>query len=275
MSNVISCAVSALKIAATLPVAVVGFLILSWKYEESDDPIVINKTGTPVLLLHGSNANQKQWYLFRKYLDKNVAGHVFAVNMNSAGRCDDHDRDILDYAHTVHNKIIDLRSKYKEAGLNMDSIILVGNSMGGLVAGAYCTSEYMEKDVNTVKINAVITISTPWGGAPLADYFCDRDVYPQKYFCTDSIDRKNLVEKVLTWSNEQKIPIYNYGSKFDLLVPISYSLLPLPENQLLLDNRNDHWTTMLDPKLASEIADKWITPHTIILDKALLEEPLD
>lgn len=266
--NIVSDAVSAVKILATLPVAIASFLVLSIKHDKSDDPIEITNDRTPVLLLHGSNANQKQWYYFRKVLQKNMLiGHVFAVNMNQACRCDDHDRDILDYAHTVHDKIVQMRERYREAGFDMSSIILVGNSMGGLVAGAYCISDYITCEAPSVKIKAVITISTPWKGSPWADYFCDTDIYPEKYFCTNSIDRQNLVEKMLEWSNRELVPIYNYGSKFDILVPISRSILSLPEDRILKDNRNDHWTTMMDGKLAEEISARWISPHVEVLSR--------
>ena len=260
---------SLLKIAISLPIAIIGFVVLSFWHEKSDDPNLdfmrkhMNKTRkTPILLLHGSNANQQQWFLFRKWLSSDDVGHVFSLNMNKARRCDDHNRDVLDYAESVHQKLVAIKKLYSDCGVDITSIILIGNSMGGLVAGAYCISDYYDME-DTVKVEAVITISTPWGGTKIADWFCNKNKYPEKYFCTDSIDRKNLVEKVLQFSNAHGVSVYNYGSMFDLLVPLHSSHIPeVPKKHQHQDYRNDHWTTMLDRKLAIFVREKWVKPNT-------------
>lgn len=269
----LSNATAFIKIVATLPVALLGFVLLSYWHEQSDDPdeqtirnqLVTANAKTPILLLHGSNANQKQWFLFRRFLVSHEIGNVFSLNMNKARRCDDHDRDILDYSRSVHNKLLAMKELYAKCGVDMDKVILIGNSMGGLVAGAYCIEENP-----IVKVKAVITISTPWGGTKVADWFCDKNKYPEKYFCTDSVDRQNLVEKVVTWSEREQVPIYNYGSAFDLLVPVHSSHIPgIPNERQHQDNRNDHWTTMLDGSLARFIREQWVKSHTEELEQLL------
>ncbi len=252
-----------IKILATLPFVFSGFLFLSIWHNKSFDTRRIHKRRTPVLLIHGSHANQQQWFLFRQFLQNSEIGHVFTVNLNKRARKNDGDKDMEDYAVIVHNKLQEMQQRYKNAHIDMKNVILVGNSMGGLVAGAYCVKDFENK----VPVKALITISTPWNGSLVANYFCNRHLIPEKYFCTESIDRKSLVEKVLDKYRKNELVIYNYGSSMDWLVPPYYSELhELNKENTHVDDRNDHWTVMADRKVAHYIRRNWIVPNTEIFD---------
>lgn len=256
------------KVLVTVPVILGAFGVASFFPDYSLDPKVITNRLTPVLLIHGSDSNQQQWLVFRQFLSMYGIGHVFTVNLNKSPRKNDPNRDILDYARTVHNKLICMKKLYTKASLDMDQVILVGNSMGGLVGAAYCVSEFANIDQPLFKISALITISTPWKGSILGDVFCSSARFPEKYFRRHSEDRERLTRKMTDLS--KKIPVYTYGSSLDILVTVESSRFPNPADELI-DNRNDHWTTMVDDKLAEHVC-KWISMHCLDLNDLSKEE---
>lgn len=258
------------KIIATLPVAGIGLAIASIWHERSADPPQITNGATPVLLIHGSESNQQQFLFFRRALASEEVGHIFTINLNKRPRYNDKDRDILDYAVSVHTKLQQMRDLYASSGFDMSEVILVGNSMGGLIAAAYCVSDTIAEKV---EVAALISISTPWKGSWLADIFCSADQFPQKYFRRQSEDRIRLVTTFVKYARETQLPVYNYGSIFDMHVPPTSAQLDfLPQWNRLIDSRNDHLTTMLDGTLARYISDNWIAPNTVYLDTIRNEE---
>src|ERR1043165_3908497 len=94
------------KNMAMLPMLLTGFGLASFFYKFSLDPEDITIDLPPVLLIHGSDSNQQQWILFRQLLAKHRVGHIFTVNLNKKSLQNDPGTDILDYAHTVHDKIV-------------------------------------------------------------------------------------------------------------------------------------------------------------------------
>jgi pimeloyl-ACP methyl ester carboxylesterase len=247
-------------IVLTLPPALLCFGIACFFHTKSSDPIQVTKPKTPILLIHGSASNQQQWLVFRRFLETNDTGHTFALNLNKHPIKNDVS-NVTDYAKLVHTKLLSMKRMYLEAGYDMNEVILIGNSMGGFVGGAYCVSEAL---ADKISVAGLITISSPWQGSWMADKFC-KDIFPEKYFRRDSDDRKALVSRVQNHHQKGGLQLYTYGSQFDLLVNANASMFV--DAPYMIDNRNDHWTTMLDCKLAREIRTAWINPHTICLNK--------
>lgn len=262
--NIYDNTINVVKIIICLPWIAVTFLVLSMRHTYCLDPPCIKNKKTPILLIHGSHSNQHQWIYFRYFLKSKDIGHIFTVNLNRMSWCNDRNRDVVDYSRTVHSKLLEMKQMYKNHNINMDSVILIGNSMGGLVGGAYCISNILDK----VQVNALITISSPWKGSYIANIFCCKNKYPEKYFRKDSVERSLLVQKVMNFYETNKkngFEIYNYGSTFDMMVPIYSCQLNLPKENILVDNRNDHLTTMVDKKLTTFIREFWIQKHTQLL----------
>ena len=255
------------KIAITAPIWFGFYVFLSAWHTKSCDPKKLLKKGTPIILVPGSNGNQHLFYIFRLLLDHSKIGHVFSLNLNKHPRRDDHDKDMFEYADDVHKKLLKMKTQYRDQlNVDLDKVILVGNSMGGLVAGAYCIKQADKAYEEEFKISALITVSTPWNGSLVANYFCDRNVSPQKYFCTESMDRKTLTDRVIQLYNEDKLQIYNYGSSMDWLVPPYYSEMhDLPKEFIYTDDGNDHWTSMICRKVARIVTD-WSSLNTVDLN---------
>jgi pimeloyl-ACP methyl ester carboxylesterase len=267
--GLLQCAFDLSKILLTLPVAALGLTVASLWHDVSSDPESITSGKTPILLIHGSESNQQQFFFFRRALEGTNVGHCFAVNLNKKARRNDENCDVLDYVPPLHRKLLAMRELYQKAGYSMDSVILVGNSMGGLVGAAYCASKQLGK----IPVAALISISTPWKGSYLGDLFCSADRFPEKYFRRTSDDRERLIRSFVAVAMRDGIPVYNYGSIFDIHVtPASAQLEELvPTQNRLIDSRNDHLTTMLDWKLAGFIREQWISANTWELK--LLESP--
>lgn len=244
----------------SLPPALLCFGIASIFHTKSSDPTRITNNKTPILLIHGSASNQQQWLLFRRFLSANNVGHIFALNLNKHPIKNDV-ANITDYAQLVHLKLLAMKKLYLEYGYEMNEVILIGNSMGGFVGGAYCVSTTI---TDKIAVEALITISSPWQGSWMADKFC-QDIFPEKYFRRDSCDRKDFVARVQQALQEGALQLYTYGSTFDVLVPAPASMFGGVSH--MIDNRNDHWTTMLDRPLAHKIRSTWICPHTRSLRK--------
>lgn len=264
--------IDVLQIAVTLPVVHIAFTVASFFHKVSADPTSVTNWKNPILLVHGSDANQHQWWYFRKWLsskegesdDAETKGHVFSVNLNEKARRNDNDRDIFDYASRIRSRVREIKALYRSSGIPEDTfnnlkINLIGLSMGGLVSAAYCLDGADEPDC--LPVVTLITICTPWHGSYLADTFCNPERSPEKYFCRDSADRKHLVNLFLSYVIEKRklsrFEVYNYGSRFDWHVPAESAQLSLA-TQVVVNSCNDHSTVMMDATLARFIRDRWI-----------------
>lgn len=110
----------------------------------------VQKKGRPILLVHGYINNGSVWLIFKKRLEALGFGPIYVINLGHPFR------SIASYAEKVREK-----AKEIEKETNRSDLILIGHSMGGLVASYYATQM-----ANTV--TDVITIATPLQGTPVA-----------------------------------------------------------------------------------------------------------
>jgi hypothetical protein len=220
------------------------------------DPEKVSKLKTPILLIHGSNSNKQQWLLFKRYLESEETGHVFTVNLNERLLCNDKNITMDDYVKVVKEKIYDIKNLYYP---EVKEVILIGNSMGGLVAGSFLTKCNSDEFIS---IPALISISTPWGGSYLADLFCSRTKFPDYLFLTSCNERDNLKKSIFEKCKGKGTALYSYGSQLDYHVPHESSVLCTDGSLTKIDDRNDHFSTMFDRDLAKFIRVNWILPHT-------------
>lgn len=117
----------------------------------------------PILLLHGSGFNQSEWLVGRRFLNRKEYGSVFSINYDGLAS-NDPGKGIEDYA--LGPVSAEVRRIKKLTGC--DKVIVIGHSLGGLVAGYYA-EHGAERDGVTVE--HVITIASPWQGTPAVDMF--------------------------------------------------------------------------------------------------------
>lgn len=108
---------------------------------------------TPIILIHGYRHDNSGWTPFRSALEEEKIGPVFAPNLlDPCG-------DIREMAHEIAAIV---QYVHKKTG---KPVILIGHSMGGLVA-AYATQHLVPEGM----IRASLSIGTPLKGTRLSRY---------------------------------------------------------------------------------------------------------
>jgi pimeloyl-ACP methyl ester carboxylesterase len=211
------------------------------------DPACPERDKIPILLLHGSGYNQTEWIIGRQFLKGDQFGSVFSLNY--AGLLTNLPQNgIDDYAAgKVRDKILEIKEL---TGRN--EVILIGHSMGGLIAGCYA-EEYAEKDNITVK--QIITIGSPWKGSPAIDFLEKFRILPKKLtqMKVESAFLKGLASKALESEKAGTRNYYCIGSTTDLMVPAPFSnLTEDPKRQYILDTLG-HYGLIISPKVWGQV----------------------
>jgi triacylglycerol esterase/lipase EstA (alpha/beta hydrolase family) len=113
----------------------------------------------PVLLVHGVLVNDGVWIAFRRHLRQHGIGPIYTVNYGPPLA------DIELFAEQLDTKIDAILS-----ATGAKHVVLVGHSMGGLVARAYL------RRFGASRIARVITLGTPHHGSVLAYMFPGRSL---------------------------------------------------------------------------------------------------
>ncbi len=207
---------AALSDLALLPVA--GILLGAAKANVNFNPSVVKQGKTPILLLHGSGFNESEWVLGRQFLKKEKYGSVFSVNYDGLVS-NDPAKGIDDYAmEKVREKISEIAKQTAQS-----KVILIGHSMGGLIASYY--AERLSAEDN-IEVKLVITIASPWKGAPLLGCLAEAKK-PKRYrqMTPASPFLEELAARALTSRQEERRSYYTIGSTMDPMVPAPASKL--------------------------------------------------
>ena len=196
---------------AVVPIA--GLLILYMLTKPNFDPVHPKTDAIPILLIHGSGFNESEWVLGRQLLKKTQYGSVFSLNYEGLVS---HDltKGIDDFAAgKVRDKILEIK---KQTG--QDRVILIGHSMGGMIAGRY--AEHLAAQ-DGMKIENVISIASPWRGSSAVDHFKAGEGAPKRYnqMSTKNQFRKELVGQALSSERSGKRKYYSISSEVDFIVP--------------------------------------------------------
>ena len=112
-----------------------------------------NPNQTPILLIHGFLGSSNNWVYHRYRLIKAGYTNIFTVNLG------DPRKSIEDYTEVVRKKVDEIKRI-----TGQEDIVLVGHSMGGLVAQNYrYTAQGAQQHVKKI-----ITIGTPLHGTRIA-----------------------------------------------------------------------------------------------------------
>lgn len=226
------------------------------------EPKIITNNRTPVILIHGSGANQRQWDVIRPFFKSKETGHIFSLNLNDKAMGNDQ-KSIDEYARDrLAEKINTLKEKYLEAGIQLEEIILVGHSMGSLVGADYALNH---AENGGVKVNTLVSISSPWEGSRLADRVYDTEQKPEGAFVTTNQERIDLKNKLIAKERAGEINVYTFSSSFDPMVRPRSSRLPLSPQCQMHSKIHDHYSAMMDPFLTTRMRKQWIVPNTHIL----------
>lgn len=185
-----------------------------------------------ILLIHGSGFNEMGFCIGRWFLqggrfsepENGYKGAVYSLNYNKSLLKQDKDKGIDDVVmEKIRPKILQM---VKETGQN--KVILIGHSMGGLLATYYAEYCALEDEVQVEKI---IAIGTPFKGAPLLCLLdttkCKSDAHMTIYskFRKKMIHRIRENVRIRNLGKEKPVEYYCFGSTLDHCVPIPHCFL--------------------------------------------------
>jgi len=110
--------------------------------------------GHPILFIHGFFGSSNNWVYHRYRLQKAGYSNIFTINLG-------HFQSMEQYAERVKEKVEKIEKMHKGAG-----VVLIGHSMGGLVAEKYKSVLGLSGDGWVRKI---ITVGSPLKGTKLAE----------------------------------------------------------------------------------------------------------
>ena len=121
--------------------------------EKTNPKKVEHNNQQPILLIHGLVHNSSAWIEYRKRLKDANVGPVFTINLgNPFGSIDGH-------AEKVKGMVAEIQRI-----TGRKDIMLVGHSMGGLVASKFALDLATEE----TRVTDIVTIGSPLKGTPLA-----------------------------------------------------------------------------------------------------------
>lgn len=214
------------------------------------------RTGAiPVLLIHGSGFNQSEWLPLRAYLatDPRV-GPTYTVNFG--GLCW-HNKSSSIHDIAVDRVLPVLELMFQDTGAR--KAILVGHSLGGLIA-----AEVAEKVAKSGEIVKVITICSPFLGAPVLE-LAAKVCALQRTDLQMRVGSPHLQALCAAIAHKEAqdtgARYYQIGSRMDVIVPGQYAVLPLSREhrRRVLNGVEGHYSVVLSPRV-------WRQLHEWILD---------
>jgi triacylglycerol lipase len=200
---------------------------------------------TPILMIPGNGFNEMQWLYGRIVLQNKNCGPVFTLNLDGL-LTNKAENGIQQYADIVQTKMKEIRES-----TGNKKIVLIGHSMGGLVAGE---CERREKD----NVEKVITISTPWNGTPPLLKFMTcilPSLFKKNQRYRDMRDENNYItnlKKDITTSKFRTI-----YSTADEMVPDQTGSLGLDPKFTCEYNWLGHYSPMIVPSVWNKVLE-WV-----------------
>jgi pimeloyl-ACP methyl ester carboxylesterase len=205
---------------------IIGLRILSLSLDSK------NKGGRPILLIHGYINHGSVWFFQKRKLEKLGLGPIYTVNLGNPLL------SIETYAEKVRSKAeaISRLTGHRD-------LILIGHSMGGVVASWYAT-HYPNQ------VTDLITIGSPLAGTYAAYIGFGQAAKEMRPGSKLIKELRNLLEK------EKKFRIYHIGSENDQLILPSQSAF-LKGNPRKEMRGIGHVSLLYSNKVAEQIYD-WL-----------------
>ncbi len=191
--------------------------------------IKAEEAGLPAtILLHAYESNQGEWIPLLESLRAlkkkgEAVGPVFTFNYpNKQG------------LKALTEKIAEVKQLYKEAGVDLVELNLIGHSLGGIVAAEYAYQpQIWVPDTQVIKVIAVASRLRN------IDPITETPYYP---FCYGLLDRVEEIWQLIQ-ENQDLVPLYTMAAENDWLVPAASVLIgknqaTIPDTGHALINRN-------------------------------------
>lgn len=173
-------------------------------------PLIWNQDSllNPIILIHGSGGNNLEWLACTKYRNTWLKNPTYAFTFNYNKICTDN-HDIEYYVNIMEKHLLDVYNLHEKP------VILIGHSMGGLIA-----FNLIERHAN--KIDRIVAISSPIQGAPALNYTLLKKIFNTKRHkqMTSESDYLYKIHNLILRFDK---PILAIGSPHDLHVPEVYA----------------------------------------------------
>ncbi len=211
------------------------------------DPGKKHANNSPILLVHGYLHNKSGFALLHWRLREENLGPIYSLNLTPPFSSIEH------FASLVKERAAEIE---KETGKK--ELIIIGHSMGGVVAAFY--AEYIAPEG---KVSDIITIASPLKGTPLA-YLGVGACCRQMQINSDLI--RALYQRI---KHNRQLRYHHMSSKVDSIVPASYGLIGeyLERERIYPDI--SHAGFFFSKKVASQIIE-WLRQAKLKSPKDLL-----
>lgn len=194
----------------------------------------VRGSGQPILLVHGYMNHGSVWSLPKKRLEAMGFGPVYTINLGHPFR------SMVLYAEKVKEKAEKIA---QETGRK--DLILIGHSMGGVIASLYAT-----KYAPAGTVTDVITIGSPLHGTYMAHIALGQNAREMQ-------PNSPLLQEVRALMKENKeIRFYHIGTKSDLLVVPGSSAIIAENNHFLFDDIG-HVSLLYSKRVVNKVGE-WI-----------------
>lgn len=200
-----------------------------------------NHKQKPILLIHGYLHSSLVWFYHGRKLKNNGFGPIYTINLKKP-------------FSSIERHALEVKQQVKiiQEETNRSDLILIGHSMGGLVA-SYFALNLAEK--NTV--SDVITIGSPLKGTIIANFAIGISA---KEMRRNSDFIKNLNKKLLM---EENINFYHIASQTDQLIrPYTSALLGNKEDRQYILNGIGHASMLYSKKVNDKIS-SWLSQEVV------------
>lgn len=196
--------------------------------------VLTRGAGRPILLIHGYVNHGSVWAPLKRQLEALHLGPIFTVNLGHPFR------SIREYAEKVKQRAAEIALETGRSDL-----ILIGHSMGGLVASWYATQLAAPQTVTDV-----ITIASPLAGTHIARIGFGqnaREMEPDSPF---------IQELQAAIGQNTEIRFYHIATKTDQLV-VPYVSAVIAKNDHFIFNDIGHASLIFSKKVAHKIHE-WV-----------------
>ena len=243
---------NAYMLATEIPSAVTaGALSIFAKSDWDPKEPILDKTRLPILFIHGLKHNQSGWYAGSELLnwyDKNnqICGSFYFISYDCV-ITNSWDKAIDDYVAIISTKVVDIRA---ETG--HDNVILIGHSLGGIIASRYAETHS--------DVKHVITIGSPFKGSHVASLMKSQKEklgMDQRIIDNELVEGSESLEKIRQDAEksdwEGKIKYYNIRSTTDKLVSKNSTLITKDSRRVFTMESTGHIGLLFMPKCWSKI----------------------
>ena len=163
------------------------------------DSVDVRVVRTPVILIHGIWSNRSSMTTVAWALKHTGQFEFAAVDYGTPPRKSNQDiRLSVKYLADGVERMLD---KLNNEGVKVSRVDIVAHSMGGLVSRLYIVGDGQSIPPHSDKVRRLITLGTPHGGSPVADWYADLIVNRSVVCDSDPtrFDETKVTENEINW----------------------------------------------------------------------------